>query len=214
MGLLRRHREIAAFDDREPFDNLAEQIEADMAETVHTDQHQHPRDLDRQHYPALAAPQQQPQAIDTALPSYVQHRPDVDQIGRLSAQVVAASFEKTAQQIQTMASELIEMGRRCNDEAIAIVNENNALQEKIAAVVAECQRTAGYYREEAKFVFERIQQSSVLADQVRAVCMDMNERIQRHEPKPEDDQSKSQSEGETEHGNGETAVVVTPATDG
>jgi predicted GTPase len=53
--------------------------------------------------------------------------------------------------------------------------------EKMAAgckdAIAYVQDTAQKYREEAKLIFDRIQQATVMTAEVRSVCDDMRKRI-------------------------------------
>ena len=101
------------------------------------------------------------------MPPYVEHHPDVDQIGKLSAEAVTAQYEGAVKALEAMGTTLID----CVERA-----------EKMAAgckdAIAYVQDTAQKYREEAKLVFDRIQQASVMTAEVRSVCDEMRKRIE------------------------------------
>jgi hypothetical protein len=87
--------------------------------------------------------------------SYLEHPADVDQIGKLSADSVAAQYEHAAKALEEMGTTLIDCVKRA---------------EKMAAgckdAIAYVQDTAEKYREEAKLIFDRIEQASVMTAEV------------------------------------------------
>ena len=101
------------------------------------------------------------------MPPYVEHHTDVDQIGKLSAEAVIAQYEGAVKALEAMGTTLIDCVQRA---------------EKMAAgckdAIAYVQDTAQKYREEAKLVFDRIEQASVMTAEVRSVCDDMRKRIE------------------------------------
>jgi hypothetical protein len=101
------------------------------------------------------------------MPPYVEHRADVDQIGKLSAEAVIAQYEGAVRALEAMGTTLIDCVQRA---------------EKMAAeckdAIAYVHDTAQKYREEAKLIFERIQQASVMTAEVRSVCDEMRKRIE------------------------------------
>jgi hypothetical protein len=101
------------------------------------------------------------------MPPYVEHRADVDQIGKLSAEAVIAQYEGAVKALEAMGTTLIDCVQRA---------------EKMAAgckdAIAYVQDTAQKYREEAKLIFDRIQQASVMTAEVRSVCDEMRKRIE------------------------------------
>jgi hypothetical protein len=110
-----------------------------------------------------------PTKVRTTSPpmTYVEHHADVDQIGKLSADVVIAQYEGAVKALEAMGTTLIDCVQRA---------------EKMAAgckdAIAYVQDTAQKYREEAKLVFDRIQQASVMTAEVRSVCDEMRKRIE------------------------------------
>ena len=122
-------------------------------------------------------PQRDPRTIDLALPkirtpsppmpAYVEHHADIDQIGKLSAEGVIAQYEGAVKALEAMGTTLIDCVQRA---------------EKMAAgckeAIAYVQDTAQKYREEAKLVFDRIEQASVMTAEVRSVCDEMRKRIE------------------------------------
>jgi hypothetical protein len=101
------------------------------------------------------------------VPPYVEHHADIDQIGKLSAEAVIAQYEGAVKALEAMGTTLIDCVRRA---------------EKMAAdckdAIAYVQDTAQKYREEAKLIFDRIQQASVMTAEVRSVCDQMRKRIE------------------------------------
>ena len=100
-------------------------------------------------------------------PPYVEHHPDVDQIGKLSAEAVTAQYEGAVKALEAMGTTLID----CVERA-----------EKMAAgckdAIAYVQDTAQKYREEAKLIFDRIEQASVMTAEVRSICDEMRKKIE------------------------------------
>ena len=101
------------------------------------------------------------------VPPYVEHHPDVDQIGKLSAEAVTAQYEGAVKALEAMGTTLID----CVERA-----------EKMAAgckdAIAYVQDTAQKYREEAKLIFDRIEQASVMTAAVRSICDEMRKKIE------------------------------------
>jgi hypothetical protein len=98
---------------------------------------------------------------------YVEHHPDVDQIGKLSAEAVTAQYEGAVKAFEAMGTTLIDCVTRA---------------EKMAAgckdAIAYVQDTAQKYREEAKLIFDRIEQASVMTAEVRSLCDEMRKKIE------------------------------------
>ena len=105
------------------------------------------------------------------MPSYVEHHADVDQIGKLSAEAVIAQYEGAVKALEEMGTTLIDCVKRA---------ENMAAGCKDA--IAYVQDTAQKYREEAKLIFERIEQASVMTAEVKSVCDDVRKKIEHPAP--------------------------------
>jgi hypothetical protein len=100
------------------------------------------------------------------MPPYVEQHTGIDQLGKLSAEAVIAQYEDAVKALEAMGTTLIDCVQRA---------------EKMAAgckdAIAYVQDTAQKYREEAKLIFDRIQQATVMTAEVRSVCDDMRKRI-------------------------------------
>lgn len=101
-----------------------------------------------------------------AMPDYVEHSAGATEIGKLSAEAVVREYEIAAKEIEVMGAELIDLVKQC--EAVA----QNAL-----TVTEELKETAGRYREEAKRVFQQIENCSKVTAEVRNVCNELREKI-------------------------------------
>jgi hypothetical protein len=101
------------------------------------------------------------------MPPYVEHHPDVDQIGKLSAEAVTAQYEDAVKALEAMGTTLVDCVKRA---------------EKMAAgckdAIAYVQDTAQKYREEAKLIFDRIEQASVMTSEVKSICDEMRKKIE------------------------------------
>ena len=101
------------------------------------------------------------------MPPYVEHHADVDQIGKLTAEAVIAQYEGAVKALEAMGITLIDCVKRA---------------EKMAAgckdAITYVQDTAQKYREEAKLIFDRIEQASVMTAEVRSVCDEMRKKIE------------------------------------
>jgi hypothetical protein len=123
---------------------------------------------------ALAGKEREPQVIDYAprtvrippLPSYVEHREGIDDIGKLSAEAMVRGYEETAKAIEAMATELSERARQCE----AMVRETLSIRDEVKEVAAR-------YREESKRIFIHIQDCSLVAAEVRKTCTEIKTRI-------------------------------------
>jgi hypothetical protein len=122
----------------------------------------------RAHSPNDFAP---PKVRTPPMPPYVEHRADVDQIGKLSAEAVIAQYEGAVKALEAMGTTLIDCVKRA---------EKMASECKDA--IAYVQDTAEKYREEAKLIFDRIEQASVMTAEVRSVCDEMRKRIEHPAP--------------------------------
>jgi hypothetical protein len=101
------------------------------------------------------------------MPPYVEHHADVDQIGKLTAEAVIAQYEGAVKALEAMGTTLIDCVNRA---------------EKMAAgckdAITYVQDTAQKYREEAKLIFDRIEQASVMTAEVRSICDEMRKKIE------------------------------------
>ena len=101
------------------------------------------------------------------MPPYVEHHADVDQIGKLSAEAVIAQYEGAVKALEDMGATLIDCVKRAEKMAAGCKDAINYVHD-----------TAQKYREEAKLIFERIEQASAVTAEVRSVCDEMRKKIE------------------------------------
>ena len=101
-----------------------------------------------------------------AMPDYVEHSAGATEIGKLSAEAVVREYEIAAKEIEVMGTELMDLVKQC--ETVT----RNAL-----GVTQELKETAARYREEAKRVFQQIENCSQVTAEVRSICNDLREKI-------------------------------------
>ena len=101
------------------------------------------------------------------MPPYVEHHAEVDQVGKLSAEAVAAQYEGAVKALEELGTTLVDCVKRAETMAAGCKD-----------AIAYVQDTAQKYREEAKLIFDRIEQASVLTAEVRSVCDEMRKRIE------------------------------------
>ena len=101
------------------------------------------------------------------MPPYVEHHADVDQIGKLTAEAVIAQYEGAVKALEAMGTTLIDCVNRAEKMAAGCKDAINYVHD-----------TAQKYREEAKLIFERIEQASVVTAEVRSVCDEMRKKIE------------------------------------
>jgi len=103
-----------------------------------------------------------PPSVRTAtlpLPEYLEHREGTDEIGRLSAEAVAASYESAAKEIEKMGEELKERAKLCEK---LVADSNQAL--------TVIQETAAQFRDAGKMIFLKIEDCSLMTKEVRETC--------------------------------------------
>jgi methyl-accepting chemotaxis protein len=111
------------------------------------------------------------------LPDYVAPRVEVPAVGALSAEAIVRDFEKTAKHIEALAVELTESTNQCAGELIELTQKYRTLSEQINQVVQHVKDTAAAYRDEAKLVFVRIEDTTMMMQEVRELSATMRERI-------------------------------------
>jgi hypothetical protein len=147
----------------------SEQLEADVTDLVT----RMPRPPRRgQHQTAAFQLPETGRTIDpvhtpSALPDWVKHVEGVPRVGELSATAIAVDWEATAKQIETMGKDLMGLVEKCENQTKTILDAIKYINE-----------TATYYREQAKQVFEQIENASILTENVRKACVEMREKIE------------------------------------
>lgn len=114
-----------------------------------------------------------PPAVRTLpLPEYVQHRPDVDQIGKAASEAIVQQYQGAMKALEAMGKELIDC-----------VAKATAMSEQCTDAIKYVVETCDLYRDESKLIFARIEHASALTTEVRKVCDDLRRKI--HHEKPE-----------------------------
>jgi L-rhamnose isomerase len=93
------------------------------------------------------------------MPDYVEHREGVTRVGALTAEAVVRDYEAAAREIEAMGAELISAAQKCE-----------AMTAEVHNAIAFMRETAASYREEAKKIFKRIEECSILTEVVRKTC--------------------------------------------
>ena len=93
------------------------------------------------------------------MPDYVEHREGVTRVGALTAGAVVRDYEAAAKEIEAMGAELISAAQKCE-----------AMTAEVHNAIAFMRETAASYREEAKKIFKRIEECSILTEEVRKTC--------------------------------------------
>ncbi|WP_275186433.1 hypothetical protein [Bradyrhizobium sp. CSA112] len=102
------------------------------------------------------------------LPDYVEHKEGVNQVGRLSAEVVVREYDAAVKEIESLGAELIEAAKKC-EATVAGVH----------AMVSEIKALAASYREEGKRYFLQIEECSLTTSEVRTVCEALKKKISK-----------------------------------
>jgi hypothetical protein len=101
------------------------------------------------------------------MPDYVAHQEGVPRVGALSAEAVVRDYETAAKEIEAMEAELISAAKKCEE-----------MTTQVHGAFAYMQDTAKAYREEAKKIFQRIEECSKLTQEVYKICEDLKHRIE------------------------------------
>jgi hypothetical protein len=126
--------------------------------------------------------QHEPARQSLPLPDYVTHADEVSDVGRLSSQALAAEYERAAKEVEAMGVALVKAMQECEQDAVQAVKAMEQVRETTLEAVKMCQATATAYRDEAKKLFDRIQKSAMLAEDVRRVCVQLCLNIEAGEP--------------------------------
>jgi hypothetical protein len=102
------------------------------------------------------------------MPDYVEHKDGVNQVGKLSAEVIVREYDAAVKEIEALGAELTDAAKRC-EETVAGVH----------SMVKEIKELAASYREEGKRYFLQIEECSLMTSEVRAVCEELKNKIAR-----------------------------------
>ncbi|WP_197427362.1 MULTISPECIES: hypothetical protein [Bradyrhizobium] len=100
------------------------------------------------------------------MPDYVSHKEGVNQVGKLSAEVIVREYEAAVKEIEALGAELKDAAKRC-EETVAGVH----------SMVNEIKELAASYREEGKRYFLQIEECSLMTSEVRTVCEELKKKI-------------------------------------
>jgi HAMP domain-containing protein len=104
--------------------------------------------------------------VPRPVPDYVNHRDDVSEIGKLSAEAIVKEYEATAKEIEAMGQTVNEMVQRCDQ-----------LTASASAMLKDIKATAARYRKEGKRMFNEIEQCSTAAEEVRKLCENFQDKL-------------------------------------
>ena len=100
------------------------------------------------------------------MPDYVEHKEGVNQVGKLTAEVVVREYDAAVKEIEALGAELIEAAKRCE-----------AMVAGVHSTVSEIKELAANYREEGKRYFLQIEECSLTTSEVRIVCETLKKKI-------------------------------------
>ena len=111
------------------------------------------------------------------MPDYVEPREGVPPVGALSAEAIVKDFEKTAKGIDAMAADLVEASQKCATELVELTAKYSDMMSDLEKVVEHIKDTSAAYRDEAKTVFLRIEDTTLRMKEVRELSDAMRERL-------------------------------------
>lgn len=171
MENLRGKNKRVTTDNRSPKDQTfdVKKMGQDLEDVLH-----YAHDLDDQqqlevYIPRGPTPLPPPVELTPTIPVYVEHLTNVDDIGKLSAAAVVQQYEAAAVTLELMGKELIDAAKRAEKMA-----------SDVKQAISYVEEVAQKYRDEAKIIFERIEQASILTTEVRATCDEMRKKIEDH----------------------------------
>lgn len=100
------------------------------------------------------------------LPNYVEHQEGVSRVGALSAEAVVRDYEAAAKEIESMGAELIDAAKRCE-----------MMTADVHSAIAYMRDTAAAYREDAKKIFNRIEDCALFTQDVRKTCEEVKRKM-------------------------------------
>jgi hypothetical protein len=100
------------------------------------------------------------------MPDYVEHKEGVNQVGKLSAEVIIREYDAAVKEIEALGAELTEAAKKCE-----------AMVAGVHSVANEIKELAANYREEGKRYFLQIEECSLMTSEVRTVCEALKKKI-------------------------------------
>lgn len=118
-----------------------------------------------------------PRPKPVPMPDYVEPQADVPPVGALSAEAIVRDFEQTAKEIEAMGAELAKAANECAAELIDLTHRFKQMDDNVREIIDHVKETAASFRDEAKTVFVRIENTTLMTQDVRAISNDMRKRI-------------------------------------
>jgi hypothetical protein len=103
--------------------------------------------------------------------------PTVNDVGRLSAEALAMSYESAAKELEELGQVLIGEVKANEVAALDVVKDLERQREVTRQAVEQVKETAGAYRAEAKELSDHVQSRALAADNVRVVCLELVNKI-------------------------------------
>jgi hypothetical protein len=107
----------------------------------------------------------------------VSPNPKIDDVGRLTGEALAMSYEAAAKQVEEMGRHLVEEVKSCEQSSLDVVRELDRFRETTSKAIEDCKRTAEEYRKEAAHLSAHVKDRVAAADDVRRLCEEMIAKI-------------------------------------
>jgi hypothetical protein len=101
----------------------------------------------------------------------------VPPVGALSAEALVKDFEQTAKMIDGMGVELAQAARLCADELIGLAKQFKDMEAEVRATIDHVKDVAAAFRDEAKSVFVRVENTTMMTKDVRDMANVMRDRL-------------------------------------
>lgn len=111
------------------------------------------------------------------LPAYVAHQDKTSEVGKITSAALVQEYEQAAKALEETAGRLKESVELNEKQVLEGVRALEDLRTKADSAVSALESTAAKYRDEAKRIFEQVQGSSQVADEVRRVCDELSAKI-------------------------------------
>jgi hypothetical protein len=118
-----------------------------------------------------------PKIVREPMPDYVAPRDNVPPVGALSAEALVKDYEKTAKDIEALATQLTENAHQAMTELANLTSHFATVAIEVENVVSHVRQTAEYYRREAKSVFQQIEDTAIRMKEVRDLSAAMRDRL-------------------------------------
>lgn len=107
-----------------------------------------------------------PSPLSTPLPPYVEHKPGVSDVGRLTAEALVKEYESTAKSINEVGEELGKVAQRCEE----YMQELHEMTEHLHGIAVQ-------FRERGAEIFQQLQTSSETTAETRRTANELVEKL-------------------------------------